>query len=169
MFCPKCKGEMTRDDKGFYVCPDCGAKFRSQNPTKSEMQNRETNDGTFASSNASAYVGVTVVLFIMSVVLTVITNLLTFSLVLKLVLSFVSLLLTLAYTICLIKAVSYGCIDKYDSDLQKSKAKAAKELKTKIAELQNRISALETTLVEFKANAEREQADARNASETERE
>lgn len=160
---------MTRDDKGFYVCPDCGAKFRSQNPTKSEMQNRETNDGTFASSNASAYVGVTVVLFIMSVVLTVITNLLTFSLVLKLVLSFVSLLLTLAYTICLIKAVSYGCIDKYDSDLQKSKAKAAKELKTKIAELQNRISALETTLVEFKANAEREQADARNASETERE
>ena len=167
MFCPKCKGEMTRDDKGFYVCPDCGAKFRSQNPTKSEMQNRETNDGTFASSNASAYVGVTVVLFIMSVVLTVITNLLTFSLVLKLVLSFVSLLLTLAYTICLIKAVSYGCIDKYDSDLQKSKAKAAKELKTKIAELQNRISALETTLVEFKANAEREQADARNASETE--
>ena len=81
MFCPKCKGEMTRDDKGFYVCPDCGAKFRSQNPTKSEMQNRETNDGTFASSNASAYVGVTVVLFIMSVVLTVITNLLTFSLV----------------------------------------------------------------------------------------
>ncbi len=169
MFCPKCKGEMTRDDKGFYVCPDCGAKFRSQNPTKSEMQNRETNDGTFASSNASAYVGVTVVLFIMSVVLTVITNLLTFSLVLKLVLSFVSLLLTLAYTICLIKAVSYGCIDKYDSDLQKSKAKAAKELKTKIAELQNRISALETTLVEFKANAEREKADVRNSSETERE
>lgn len=169
MFCPKCKGEMTRDDKGFYVCPDCGAKFRSQNPTKSEMQNRETNDGTFASSNASAYVGVTVVLFIMSVVLTVITNLLTFSLVLKLVLYLVSLLLTLAYTICLIKAVSYGCIDKYDSDLQKSKAKAAKELKTKIAELQNRISALETTLVEFKANAEREKADVRNSSETERE
>ena len=105
----------------------------------------------------------------MSVVLTVITNLLNFSLVLKLMLSFVSLLLTLAYTICLIKAVSYGCIDKYDSDLQKSKAKAAKELKTKIAELQNRISALETTLVEFKANAEREKADVRNASETERE
>lgn len=169
MFCPKCHGEMNRDDTGLYVCPDCGAKFRSQNPTKSEMQNRETNDGTFASSNASAYVGITVILFIMSVVLTVITNLLTFSLVLKLVLSFVSLLLTLAYTICLIKAVSYGCIDKYDSDLQKSKAKAAKELKTKIAELQNRISALETTLVEFKANAEREKADVRNASETERE
>lgn len=149
MFCPKCKGEMTRDDKGFYVCPDCGAKFRSQNPTKSEMQNRETNDGTFASSNASAYVGVTVVLFIMSVVLTVITNLLTFSLVLKLVLYLVSLLLTLAYTICLIKAVSYGCIDKYDTDLKKSKDKAAKELKTIISQLQNRISALETTLVEF--------------------
>ena len=77
MFCPKCKGEMTRDDKGFYVCPDCGAKFRSQNPTKAELQNLETDNGTFARSNASAYVGVTVVLFIMSVVLTVITNLLT--------------------------------------------------------------------------------------------
>ena len=92
-----------------------------------------------------------------------------FPLVLKLVLSFVSLLLTLAYTICLIKAVSYGCIDKYDTDLKKSKDKAAKELKTIISQLQNRISALETTLVEFKANAEREKADARNASETERE
>lgn len=169
MFCPKCKGEMTRDDKGFYVCPDCGAKFRSQNPTKAELQNLETDNGTFARSNASAYVGVTVVLFIMSVVLTVITNLLTFSLVLKLVLYFVCLLLTLAYTICLIKAVSYGCIDKYDTALKKSKDKAAKELKTIISQLQNKISALETTLVEFKANAEREKADVRNTSETERE
>lgn len=168
MFCPKCKGEMTRDDKGFYVCPDCGAKFRSR-PPKLEFQLHETSDINYARSNSTAYTVIAIILFLVNLVLVLVTLFVSMPAEIRLMLSICNAFLVLIYTFCLIKAIAYVCIDEYDCVRRKAQNKTVKEFENTIAELQNRISALETTLVEFKANAEREKADVRNASETERE
>lgn len=159
---------MTRDDKGFYVCPDCGAKFRSH-PPKLEFQLNETSDKDYARSNSTAYTVIAIILFLVNLVLILITLFVSMPAELRLMLSICSAFLALAYTFCLIKAIAYVCIDEYDCVRRKAQNKTFKEFEDTIAELQNRISTLETALIEYKINAVRAKETVRNGSETERE
>lgn len=148
MLCPNCGSELSTIDNEVYVCLNCGMKIYSDNSPVQETEYSEYEDKNFADNKYSNYLASMIILFVINLIFTFVLAFCKLSLIGVVFLTIFSVIVSLAYTICLIKAIVYHCLTEYDniktSQLTKTYTKYIKKLKSKVNALEKRVVNLES-------------------------